>query len=193
MNAKTWIYAGVASSKRLSPSTYRTPFTRYQDPTPHILDQRYSLVHRITPTLHSPAHLPPCLALLQVRKLPQVMDRVDIANLHEPCPDSFHYFASRSQSLAPVRLPLQKISGVQVIGAQLKEATQPAWRGCRPEREFLHERRFFARDEGFERPVKGGKVGMRGNGVEGGVVALVALVLPDVDWLMLAQPSSMLC
>lgn len=35
--------------------------------------------------------------------------------------------------------------------------------------------------EGFEFAVEGGEVGVGGDGVEGGVVAVVALVFPDVD------------
>ena len=36
-------------------------------------------------------------------------------------------------------------------------------------------------DEGFELFVKGREIGVRGDAVEGGVVAVVALVLPYMD------------
>ena len=38
------------------------------------------------------------------------------------------------------------------------------------------------RDKGFELLVKAGEVGMRGDAVERGVVAVVALVFPYVDY-----------
>jgi hypothetical protein len=44
--------------------------------------------------------------------------------------------------------------------------------------------------------VEGGKVGMRGNGMKGRVVAVIALVLPDVDcsgqFLFILRSSSMI-
>lgn len=39
----------------------------------------------------------------------------------------------------------------------------------------------------FELPVEGWEVRMGGDGVEGGMVALVALILPDVDYDMSAR------
>lgn len=51
-----------------------------------------------------------------------------------------------------------------------------------PEGKFLHEGGFFGCDERFESLVEGGEVRMVGDGVEGGVVAAVALVFPDVDF-----------
>ena len=47
-------------------------------------------------------------------------------------------------------------------------------------------------DEGFEAAVEGGEVGVGGDAVEGGVVAVVALVFPYVDYsITIHQPPSL--
>lgn len=78
-------------------------------------------------------------------------------------------------------LPIEKISGVESVGAQLKEATELSRGGGGPEREFLHKRGLLLCDQGFEFFVKGRKVRVRGDAVERGVVAIVALIFPNVD------------
>ena len=74
---------------------------------------------------------------------------------------------------------------MQCVGSEFKEAAEFPRRCGGPEGEFLHQRGVFGGDEGFELGVEGGKVGMGGDRVEGGVVTLVALVFPDVDYDML--------
>ena len=70
---------------------------------------------------------------------------------------------------------------MQGVRAEFEEPAELPRRGRWPEGKFLHERRLFVCYEFFEMGVKGGKVGMGGNGMEGGMIAVVALILPDVD------------
>ena len=67
---------------------------------------------RVSPTFYTPAHLPSCPSLLQVGKLPQVVYRVQLANLYEPSSHSFHDLPARFQALPPMRLPFEEIAGV---------------------------------------------------------------------------------
>lgn len=46
----------------------------------------------------------------------------------------------------------------------------------------MHEGGALGVDEGLQLLVKGGEFGVVLDGVEGAVVARVALILPDVDW-----------
>ena len=71
---------------------------------------------------------------------------------------------------------------MQGVGAEFEDAAEPAWGRGGPEGEFLHQRCVLGRDEGFEMSVEGREVRVGCYGVEGGVVALVALVLPDVNY-----------
>ena len=100
--------------------TDRAPLHRDQDVALHSLNQRHRLMNRITPALNAPGLLTPDLALLEVRKLPEVVHGVEIADLTEPSSDSLHNLSSRLQALAPVRLPLEKVAGVQSVGAQFE-------------------------------------------------------------------------
>jgi hypothetical protein len=79
-------------------------------------------------------------------------------------------------------LPFQKVTRMEGVGAELEETTETARWGGGPEGEFLHERCLFGVDEGFEMFVEGGEFGVIGDAVEGGMVAVVALVFPDVDY-----------
>lgn len=54
----------------------RTPRHWNQDPALHALNQRYGLVNCISPTFHVPALLSSDLSLLEICKLPEVMNRV---------------------------------------------------------------------------------------------------------------------
>lgn len=174
--------SNAASSLLHTLSSNRTPWHRHQHSTLHALNQRYRLVHRIPPSFNPPAHLPSRLSLLQIRELPQMMHCVQIPNLYEPCTDSLHHFSSCLQSLPPVGFPFQEIAWVQGVGAKFEKTAEGArWCGG-PEGELLHQRCLFRSDELFETLVEGGEVGMGGNRVKGGVVALVALVFPDVDY-----------
>lgn len=77
--------------------------------------------------------------------------------------------------------PFQEIARIQCVGAKFeKTAEGTRWCGW-PEGELLHQGCLFRSDEFFKMLVEGGEVGMGGNRVKGGVVALVALVFPDVD------------
>lgn len=70
---------------------------------------------------------------------------------------------------------------MESVGSEFEEATQ-CTRRCRgPEGEFLHQRRLLRGDEFLKFGVEGGEVGVGGDGVERSVVALIALVFPDVD------------
>ena len=139
-------------------------------------------MHRIPPTFHSPTHLPPRLPLLQIRKLPQMMHGVQIAHLHEPGSHPFHHFFSCVQASPPVGFPFEEVAWVEGVGAEFEEAAELARRGGGPEGEFLHEGGLFVGYELLELGIEGGEVGVVSNGVEGGVVAVVALVFPYMDF-----------
>lgn len=70
---------------------------------------------------------------------------------------------------------------MQRVRSQLEDTAELTWWRGRPETELLHERRLLAGDERLELGVEGWEVGVILDGVERGVVAGVALVLPDVD------------
>lgn len=78
--------------------------------------------------------------------------------------------------------PFEQVARVKSVGPQFEKAPESAWRCGGPEGEFLHEGCLFGGYEGFKRFVEGGEVRMAGDGVEGGMVAVVALVFPDVDF-----------
>jgi len=69
-------------------------------------------MHRITPPLHAPALLSPDLALLQIRELPEMVHGIQLADLHEPRTDTFHYFSSGAETTTPVCFPFKEIAGV---------------------------------------------------------------------------------
>ena len=139
-------------------------------------------MYRVSPAFYAPALLTADLALLKVGKLPQVVHRVKVPNLHEPGTHTFHHLTTSLEPAPPVRLPLEQVAGVQRVRAQLKEATEAARRGGWPEAELLHQGAMFVADQGAQLLVEVGVLGVIGDGVQGGVVALVALVFPDVDW-----------
>jgi hypothetical protein len=104
-----------------------TPWHGNHDATLHLLDQRYRLVNSISPSWNLPTALTAELALLQVGKLPEMMDNVQISYLNEPSANTFHDFSTSLESLAPMRLPLEKIARVQSVRAKLKETSQLTW------------------------------------------------------------------
>lgn len=95
--------------------THWAPGHGDQNPTLHRLDERHGLVDRLRPSFNAPRLLPANLALLQVRKLPQMMHRVQVSDLHEPCTDPFHHLAARLEAAAPVRFPLEQIARVEGV------------------------------------------------------------------------------
>ena len=145
------------SDARLS---HRTPWHWYQNSTLHLLDQRNGLVHCFTPALHSPAHFSPRFSLLEIGKLPQMMHRVQLANLHEPRPDPFHHLASSFEPSAPVCLPFEQVAGMQGIRTKLEEASKVPRRRCGPEGEFLHQGGIFMSDQALQLLVKLVEIGM---------------------------------
>lgn len=136
---------------------------------------------RLGPPLDTPTLLPTDLALLEVGELPEMMDCVKVADLHEPSTHALHDLASGLEAPTPVCLPLEQVAWVQCVRSELKETTELAWRGRRPEGKLLHERRVFRLDQAPKLAVEGGIFWMFRDGVHGGMVALVALVFPDVD------------
>lgn len=70
------------------------------------------------------------------------------------------------------------------VGAKFKDAAELAGSCGGPEGEFLHEGCSFGGYEGFQLLVKGGEVGVRGDGVEGVMVTVVPLIFPDVNCVM---------
>lgn len=96
-------------------------------------------MHRVAPTPLIPALLPPHLALPQIRKLPQVVHRVEAADLAEPSADALHYVLARLQSAPPVCLPLEEIAGTEGVRAELEDAAEGARGRGGPEGELLHQ------------------------------------------------------
>lgn len=136
----------------------------------------------LRPALDAPALLATDLAFLQICKLPEVVYRVKVANLHEPGTHAFHDLTSGLEAPTPMCLPLEQITWVQRVRAELKEAAELAGRGGRPEGEFLHQGRVFRLDQAAQLAVEGGVFGVLGDRVQGGMVALVTLVLPNVNY-----------
>ena len=67
------------------------------------------------------------------------MDTVEHPDLCEPRTDTFHHSTARLKTAAPVRFPLEQVSGKEGVGAELKDTAEFAGGGGRPEGEFLHE------------------------------------------------------
>ena len=157
------------------------PGHRHQDAALHLLNQRYRLVHRIGPSLNFPTLLAPDLALLEIGKLPEMVHRVEVANLHKPSSDTLHHLATSLEAASPVSLPLKEIARAERVRAQLKEATKLAgWRSW-PERKLLHERAVFAADKRSKLLLEGRVFGVLRDAVQRCVVALVPLIFPDMD------------
>lgn len=72
-------------------------------------------MHCIAPALDRPALLSAGPSLLQVGKLPEVVDRVELSDLNEPGSNTFHDLPSSLEASSPVSLPLQQITGVESI------------------------------------------------------------------------------
>lgn len=77
-----------------------------------------------SPALFTPALLATNLAFAEVGKLPEVMYVIKGSDLAEPGADALHDVAACSEPLAPVRLPLEEVSWVEDVGAQLKNAAE---------------------------------------------------------------------
>ena len=71
---------------------------------------------------------------------------------------------------------------MESVGAKFEQTTELARGRGGPEGEFLHEGDVFVGYEGFELFVEGGEAWVVLDGVEGAVVAGVALVFPDVHY-----------
>ena len=138
-------------------------------------------MHRIGPALDAPALLAANLALLEVGKLPQVVYRIEVTDLDEPGADALHDLPSGLETPAPVRLPLEEVSRVQRVRAELEQTAELAGRRGGPEAELLHQRAVLPADQAPKLAIKLGELGVLCDGVERGVVALVALVFPDMD------------
>ena len=149
-------------------------------------------MHRLSPSLDPPAHLAPRLALLEIGKLPKMMHGVQVADLDEPRAHALHDLSSGFQSLTPVGLPFQEVAGVQGVGAEFEEAAEFAGRCGGPEGELLHQGGFFVGYKAFEVDVEVGEFGVRGDAVEGGMVAVVALVFPDMDCTACVRQDSIM-
>lgn len=147
-------------------------------------------MHGFSPARYAPAVLPAHFTLLQIGKLPQMVDSVQIAHLHEPRADALHDFSSGLEAPTPMRFPLEKVAGLKLIRPQLEEAAQLPRRRSGPEAEFLHQRRLLFVDQRPQLAVKVGEFGVLRNGVQGTMIARIALVLPDMDCdTMLGLPT----
>ena len=137
-------------------------------------------MHRLAPAFDAPALLAADLALLKIGKLPQVVHRIQLADLYEPCSYPFHDFATGLEATPPVCLPFEQVSGMKRVGSKLKKSSKLAWRGCGPKRKLLHERCALGVDQVLELGVEFRKFGMVLDGIQRSVVALVSLVFPDM-------------
>lgn len=78
-------------------------------------------------------------------------------------------------------LPLEQIARVKRIRSQFEHATKLPRRTRRPEAKLLHQTGTFRGDQTLKLAVELREFGMVLYGMERGVVAGVALILPDVD------------
>src|ERR1051326_1661895 len=85
-------------------SCHGAPRHRNQDPALHRLDERNRLMHRLAPALDAPALLASDFTLFEIGKLPQVVYRVELSNLHEPGAHPLHDFAACLEPAPPVGL-----------------------------------------------------------------------------------------
>lgn len=133
------------------------------------------------PSLDTPALLSANSSLLQRCELPQVVDSVKVPDLDEPCSYTFHNLTASPQALAPMSLPLKKITWVESVGAELKDTSESAWWRRWPEGELLHQRHSLRVDKLLQLLVKCWEIWVLGNGVERLVISIIFLILPDVD------------
>lgn len=159
----------------------RAPRHRNENSALHRLDERYCFVNRLRPPLNAPRLLTADLALLQVGKLPQMVDGVEITNLDEPCTHALHDLPARLEASTPMRFPLKEIAGVEGVRSKLEQSTEATWRGCRPERKLLHKGCLLTLDQGSEFLVKLRELWVARNGIQGLVVSRIALIFPDMD------------
>lgn len=138
-------------------------------------------MHRLRPAGYAPRILATNLSLLQVGELPEMVYRVQVANLDEPGAHSFHHLAASLKTPAPMCLPLEEVARVESVGAKLEETTQLAGRCGGPEAELLHQRRLLVIDQSPKLAVKFGEFGVMRNGVQRAVVSTISLVFPNVD------------
>jgi len=78
-------------------------------------------------------------------------------------------------------LPLEQIARMERVSPQFKHASELSRRGGWPEAELLHEAGLLRLDKLLELAVEFGELGVLLDLVERLMVAVVALVLPDVD------------
>ncbi len=97
------------------------------------------LVNSVSPSLNSPALLASLLSLLQGCELPEVVNSVEITDLHKPCSHALHDLTAGLETLAPMGLPLEKVPWVEGIRAKLEDAAKRAWWRGWPEGELLHQ------------------------------------------------------
>lgn len=109
------------------------------------------------------------------------MHGIQVTNLDEPSSDTLHNLTASLETLAPVCLPFQQVAWVQSVGAKFEDAAELAWWRGWPKGELLHERNLLAVDELLEAFVEWWKLWVCRNGVQRLMVAVVLLVLPDVD------------
>lgn len=147
----------------------------------HVLDQRHSLVHGVAPTFHRPALLSSVTALLQVGKLPEVVNGVEVTDLDKPGTDAFHNLTTSLESASPVSLPLEQVARMKRVGSKLKHTTELSGRRRRPEGELLHEINLLGVDELVKLSVILGELGVVANGMARLVVSLILLILPNVN------------
>lgn len=72
-------------------------------------------MHRIGPSLNFPALFTPDLALLEIGKLPEMVHRVKVADLHKPSSDTLHHLPTSFEAASPVSLPLEEITGAERV------------------------------------------------------------------------------
>lgn len=75
-------------------STDGAPWHGNQDPALHRLNKGHRSMNRISPAFNTPGLFTTNLAFLQVGELPEMVHRVEIANLHKPSTDAFHDLAT---------------------------------------------------------------------------------------------------
>lgn len=146
----------------------------------HLIDELHRLTDRLTPRGHLPSSIPSLLSLLQTGVMPDVEDGVKPTDLGEPGTDGFCELTTSFQTLSPMRLPFQQLARLQMVSPQLVDATLLLGLSCRPEGKLLTEPIGSMLDQGADRCVEVVTEGGRVQGCFAGIVACIAVVLPDV-------------
>lgn len=90
-------------------------------------------MHSLCPALDPPRLFTADLAFFQVGELPEVVHRVQVADLNEPSSHPLHHFPASLEATSPMGLPFQQVPGMKGVGSKLEKPTEAAGWGGWPE------------------------------------------------------------